>query len=75
MMIPEATDLRSWAASIIIDFPTDDIPILDNDENWKEWGDKLAGCTTFIENNSPSTHGYIDWKSWAERVFFCMSNN
>lgn len=75
MMIPEMTDLKTWASSLLIDFPTDDIPFLNNDENWKEWGDQLSRCTTFMENNSPGTQYYSEWKSWAHRVFSCMNNN
>lgn len=75
MMIPEMTDLSTWSSSLIIDFPTDDIPFLDNEDNWKDWGNRLSQCTTFIQNNSPGTQSYTDWKSWAQRVFFCMNDN
>lgn len=74
MMIPDFTDLQTWASSLIIDFPTDDIPILKNENEWKLWGDMLSQCTTFLENNSPGTQSYTDWKKWAQRVFFCMNN-
>lgn len=75
MMIPEMTDLRNWAASLITDFPEDDIPLLDNEQNWKDWGDRLSQCSTFIQNNSPGTQHYDTWEKWSNRVFFCMNNN
>lgn len=74
MMIPEYSDLETWAASLIIDFPTDNIPLLTSTDKWKEWGNSLSQCTSFIQNSSPTTQTYNDWKSWASGVFSCMNN-
>lgn len=74
MMIPEYVDIQTWASSLVIDFPTDDIPILRDEEEWKSWGDILSQCESFIKNNIPNTKSYDDWKSWAQSVFLCMNN-
>lgn len=75
MMLPQFTNLTTWANSLIIDFPKDNIPFLDKEENWHQWGNNLIQCNSFIKNNAPSTNTYEDWKPWAQRVFFCMTNS
>ena len=74
MMIPDFTNLSTWASSLIIDFPYDNIPFLIDEENWKDWGNSLVQENSFSENNAPGTESYDNWKSWASTVFFTMAN-
>lgn len=64
-----------WANSLFIDFPTDNIPILTNKNDWKNWGGQLVQSQSFAENNAPSPTTEKDFKSYAERLFYVMSNN
>jgi len=75
MVIPEFIRLIEWAHTLIIDFPNDNIPLLIDESNWKEWGDRLVQEESFIENNAPGTYHYNDWNKWANEVYFIMSNN
>lgn len=75
MMIPDYTDFLSWAASLIIDLPNDNIPDVSNSVEWKEWGDRLVQENSFLVAGSPSTDGFSDWRSWARVVYFTMVNN
>lgn len=75
MMIPEFTDFKTWANSLIIDFPTDDIPLLYDEDKWKEWGNVLIQTTSFAENNAPQPETYADPLKWAKDVFYSMNNN
>ena len=75
MMLPEATTVTLWANSLIIDFPYDNIPLLINESLWKQWGDELILCQSFISNDVPSPIHYDDWQSWADDVYFLMCNN
>jgi hypothetical protein len=75
MILPIEINLQNWAASLSIDFPNDDIPILTQEENWKEWGNQLIQAESFFNNNAPSTDIYNDWQSWANHVFFVMNNS
>jgi len=68
MMNPVGATLISWASSLIIDFPTDNIPILRNENEWKRWGDMLVQETTFANNGAPGTLMYNDWKTWAYAI-------
>jgi len=75
MVLPEGISLTLWANSLIIDFPYDNVPNLSSESQWQEWGDELANCQNFIDNDIPSTFNYRDWKSWAYDVYFLMCNN
>lgn len=73
MMIP-STDLSTWAASLIVDFPQENIPLLYNSEDWKSWGNLLIQEATFAENGAPNTVSFKDWQPWAQAVFHAMAN-
>lgn len=74
MMIPTEATLPNWAASLIIDFPSDNIPTLVDEESWKLWGNTLVQENSFASNNAPGTNGYRDWRVWATDVYSVMSN-
>lgn len=73
-MIPKRTDLKTWAASLVIDFPTDNIPLLTDANNWKYWGSLLVEEQSFSDNGAPSPNRYNDWQKWAEDVFKTMAS-
>lgn len=75
MIIPNLTSLKNFSSSLIIDFPDDNIIILDDKNNWKEWGDQLVQSESFIQNSAPGTQNYNNWKDWAQDLFFVMNNN
>ncbi len=74
MILPEFTNLPTWAASLIIDFPYDNVPILNDEKDWKDWGNLLIQEDSFIQNNAPGTDTFDNWKSWADELFFIMNN-
>lgn len=74
MMLPKFAKLSTWAASLIIDFPTDNIPILDKESNWKDWGNTLVQENSFSDAGAPSAVYYDDWIPWAEALFKAMAD-
>lgn len=74
MMLPVLVDLKTWAASLIIDFPTDNIPILLDEKDWKRWGNLLILENTFSVNGAPETDQFNDWRTWAQYLFRQMAN-
>lgn len=74
MMLPEFTTLPRWAASLVIDFPEDQIPALDDESAWKRWGNVLVQETSFLVNNAPGTDGFKNWKDWAAAVYSVMTD-
>ncbi len=69
MIIPVGISLLDWAASLLIDFPNDNIPILYNEEEWKDWGDSVIFGPTFSSLNAPSTKFYDNWQDWAFALY------
>lgn len=74
MVIPKNITIKEWAASLIIDFPQDAIPILTDEEGWQKWGDSLVQEDSFASNAAPTTRFYEHWEPWAQAVFAAMAN-
>jgi hypothetical protein len=74
MMIPLGTTLSKWAQSLIIDFPLDNIPILQDEKNWKPWGNTVIQGNSFLKNAAPSPKTYKNPNDWAMDVFRAMAN-
>lgn len=74
MMMPINTNAVTWAHSLIIDFPADDVPILYNESDWKEWGNQLTLCNSFDTQGAPGVDGYDAWDKWAIEVYYAMQN-
>lgn len=75
MILPIGISLKDWAASLVIDFPTDNIPLLYEDADWKQWGDLLIQENSFSEADAPGTALFKEWNPWADAVFYAMANN
>lgn len=74
MMIPTGVKPKIWFASLVIDFPNDNIPILIDDNDWKAKGSVLAQENSFAIQGAPSTFGFNDFEPWAIEVFNTMNN-
>lgn len=74
MIIPTYMSLKDWSATLMVDFPTDNIPMLLNEDDWKEWGSNLIQCDSFLENSAPAPTIYDNWRDWSMNVFYAMEN-
>lgn len=74
MMIPIGVTLKYWWDSLVIDFPNDNIPILDDEKDWKEKGSFLVQEIDFAIQNAPSSVLYEDPFDWAMDVYRSMNN-
>lgn len=74
MMNPERANILEWAHSLIIDFPNDDIPLLENELGWRKWGDLLVQENSFSRSAAPGTGLYSDWLPWARNIYYAMAN-
>ena len=74
MMIPLNVSFMDWAHSLIVDFPTDNVPSLTNEDDWQLWGTLLIESQSFASNGAPSTYGYSDKFAWARDLFSTMNN-
>lgn len=74
MTLPKDIPLLLWAQSLVIDFSSDNVVLLTDESEWKEWGNGLVQEDSFSNNGAPATHAYSDWQTWAQDVFKCMAN-
>jgi len=74
VMIPAGVSLEMWAASLVVDFPTDNIPVLKGSGNWKQWASFLIQENSFANNGAPGPSLFKDWQSWAQAVFKAMAS-
>jgi hypothetical protein len=69
VIIPIGIGLMDWSASLLIDYPDDNLPILYTEENWKDWGNVVIGAPSFDALNAPPTDGYDNWQDWAMALY------
>lgn len=81
---PFNIDIKYWAACLVADFPNENLPILENKDNWQEWGTIIAGTGVFQRANIPAplsfkngikVEVFNEWEKWAKVVFTIMSDN
>ena len=75
MILFKDISLKLWADTLIQDFGQDDLPILDHEDNWRDWGNLLVGEPSFIRNNTPRTEGFETAEEWAQAVCGVMANH
>jgi len=74
MIMPQYSSAKIWAASLVIDFPNDNVPILNNEKDWRLWGDFLVQSNSFTINNAPFPKGSSSWDQWSQSVYKNMND-
>jgi hypothetical protein len=81
---PEYIDIKDWAANLIVDYPDEYLPILEDADKWEDWASIVAGTGVFARNDIPVpfsvTEGkkkqeFKDWQEWAKTVYNLMINS
>ena len=81
---PEYIDIKDWAANLIVDYPDEYLPILEDADKWEDWASTVAGTGVFARNDIPApfsvTEGekkqeFKDWQEWAKTVYNLMINS
>lgn len=81
---PERISLNYWAACLVADFHSENLPVLETDETWQEWGAIVANTGIFLKAHVPSpvivkqgvkTDQFKQWDAWAKVVYTIMSDD
>ena len=81
---PEYIDVKDWAANLIVDYPDEYLPVLEDADKWEDWASTVAGTGVFARNDIPApfsvTEGekkqeFKDWQEWAKTVYNLMINS
>lgn len=79
---PEYISLKRWAAELIASYPEEFLPILIDEEKWKEWGTIVCSTGVFAKANIPKPFTAQDsrkitnfqkWEDWAKVFYNKMS--
>lgn len=81
---PQNITLKYWAACLVSDFPAENLPILEDERSWQDWGTQVAATGIFQRASIPSpltfTEGtkkevFTEWDKWAKVVYTILSDN
>jgi len=60
---PNGINFVDWASSLVIDLPDLDIPVINDEDEWKQW------ALFVIEENKlgqfPLPENFSNWREWA----------
>ena len=73
MLIPYLVSAKDWFSSLLIDFPSENISVPQNDEDWKSSADFLCQSPLFSFNSVPAPQNYDKFEDWANVVYFLMN--
>lgn len=75
MIIPNKdTKVSDFFQSLVIDFPTDNIPLVVSEDNWQIYANSLAQEDSFSNNGAPGPNGFDDKTKWMQAVFHSMAS-
>jgi hypothetical protein len=86
MVMPEYITLIDWADNLLIDYPKENLPVLQNELEWREWAELVVGSGEFLKRDCPAptnidkdkgekVDAYKDWQDWARIVYMIMSTS
>jgi hypothetical protein len=79
---PEYVNLKDWAGALLMDYPNEALPQLQEDEKWQEWGSIVASTGVFARAGIPAPFtinagqkkdNFENWQQWAKAVYTCMA--
>jgi hypothetical protein len=66
--------LKLWADTLVRDFTRDNVPVLNDEENWQEWGNRLVEEPSFAKAGCPETTEFDTHEAWAQAVCAAMAD-
>lgn len=81
---PEYIELKEWAAELIRIYKNDRLPILQDEDDWREWADIVVGSGSLRNKNLPSATEAADlneddsfesWEEWAKAVYVILNKD
>jgi hypothetical protein len=73
MVIPQHIALVDWADQLLVDFPNDNVPTLNDPRAWKDWAAVVVSCPSFRNANAPPPYHFDNWREWAQALFLAVT--
>lgn len=64
IVLPVGIPWGLWAAQLLIDFPTSNVPIPPPEDGWRDWAERLQSVNTSL-SDAPRPDAFPDWRDWA----------
>lgn len=74
MILPIGVSFKTFAGSLVTDYPYDNVPILSDEKNWKKWAAALIEEPSFAKNGPPGPSGFEEPVEWAKELYKVMNN-
>ncbi len=80
VVYPRNISLKHWAACLVYDFKSDNLPLLQNENDFEKWGKVVATSGVFAKAGVPPPSvlksGNVNekWVKWAKIVYTIMSD-
>lgn len=69
-----ASSFTQFAESLLVDFSSrDDVPLIKNENDWKQWGNLVSSLPSFANRGVPTTENFSNWKDWGIIVYDTMA--
>ncbi len=71
-ILPVNISFLDWTRQLRNSFPSQDIPIVKTENDWKEFPAMLSSNRCFEGKYIPYIAGYSDWRPWASQFLLSI---
>ena len=71
-IIPINIDFQNWANQLRNSFPTQNIPIVNKESDWRHFNNMLLSNRCFDSYFLPNVDGYDNWREWASEFMLSI---
>ena len=78
---PEYISLRDWSSRLVADFTGEQLPLLEGEATWEEWGTTVATTGIFERAGVPAPFEieegqkkslFPSWEAWAKTIYMLI---
>lgn len=74
MIIPRYISFNRWGNQLRIDYPTDIIPVIRDEQDWKKAARIIVASPSFQTMNAPAPTDEKTWEEWGDKFYKAMND-
>ncbi len=71
-LIPINITFKKWANELRNSFPSQDLPIVNDESDWKRYSSMLQSNRCFDDKYIPNIAFFNDWRPWASQFLLSI---
>lgn len=71
-IIPDNIDFVAWASQLRDSYPNEQIPIVNKENDWREFFSMLLYNRCFSQYHLPYVDGFSNWRDWASEFLLAI---